>query len=205
MTMKRLLYIVGLFSLGAMVLNIGRLGLADNLSYAWLNWNLFLALVPIFFAWLFMYVKNVYVKLLAFILWLGFLPNSPYIVTDFIHLADVGPRSILWYDGIMIFLYTIAGMVSWIGTSHLIKKHMNWGYWFICIIGVLSGFGIYLGRYIRFNTWDVVRDPNNLFMTVHEAVLQPALHKPVVLMSVTFTFIFILFMAIPTIYEKTKN
>lgn len=189
MTFRSLFKSTLILSFAALVLNIGRLGLADNLSYLWLNWNLFLAIIPIFFAWVFTQTKNQYMQLLSFLLWLGFLPNAPYIVTDFIHLADVGPKAILWYDAVMIFLYTIAGMFVWIGSTHLIRKKMQWNEWFIIIVGILSGFGLYLGRYIRFNTWDIITNPLNLFETVGEIILHPTNYEPMLLMVGVFTFL----------------
>lgn len=205
MTFKAIIKSTLLFSLAAMVLNIGRLGLADNLSYLWLNWNLFLAIVPLFFAWLFTQTKNKYAQFFTLLLWLGFLPNSPYIVTDFIHLADVGPKSILWYDGIMIFFYTMAGMLVWISSSFIIQQKAKWNEWFMIIIGLLSGFGLYLGRYIRFNTWDIIANPFPLFETIGDIFIHPQNHSPVILMTFVVAFMFIILFKLFSHHEKTKN
>ena len=204
-TFKSLLKLVLLISFAAISLNLARLGLAENLSYLRLNWNLFLALIPIFFAWIFVRSKNKYVQSVMFLLWIGFLPNAPYLVTDFIHLADVGPKSILWYDGIMIFMYTLAGMMAWIGTTYLIQQKMKWNEVFIVIIGFLSGFGIYLGRYIRFNTWDILTHPLSVFETVGGIIISPANHQPMLLMIMVTTFIFIIFSKLFIYNEETKN
>lgn len=205
LSIKNILRYTMLAGLAGIVLNIGRLGLAENLSYLWLNWNLFLAIVPLFFAWVFIVAKQKWLQIISFILWLGFLPNSPYIVTDFIHMADVGPQSILWYDGMMIFLYTLAGMIIWVGSTIIIQRYKKWGEWFIPVIGLLSGFGVYLGRYIRFNTWDIITDLLSIMVTIGDIVTDPNNHQPVILMTLVITFIFIIFSKFLTIHEKTKN
>ena len=205
MNISHLLKSTLLISLAGIILNIGRLGLADNLSYLWLNWNLFLALVPILFAWLFIQTNNTYIRLLSFVLWLGFLPNAPYIITDFIHMADVGPKSIIWYDGMMIFLYTVAGMMSWVGSAYMIQKKAKWNQWFVLVIGLLSGFGVYLGRYIRFNTWDIITDPWSLLQTLADIVIHPQDHQPMALMTLVIAFMFIIFFTLVHHYEKSKN
>ena len=205
MTFKSLLVSSLTLSVGAIVLNIGRLGLDKHIPYAWLNWNLFLALIPLFFAWTFTRTKNIYLKLLYFLLWIGFLPNAPYIVTDFIHLADVGPKSILWYDAIMIFLYTLSGIIVWVGSTYLIKRNMKFNEWFILFIGALSGFGLYLGRYIRFNTWDFLTNPLDVFSIIGEIFIYPSRHEPIVLMTLVTTFIFFLFFKLLSYNEKTND
>lgn len=205
LSIKKVLKYTILAALAGIVLNIGRLGLAENLSYLWLNWNLFLAIVPLFFAWVFIMTKQKYLQIVSFVLWLGFLPNSPYIVTDFIHMADVGPRSILWYDGMMIFLYTLAGMIIWVGSTVIIQQHKKWGEWFIPVIGLLSGFGVYLGRYIRFNTWDIITDSQSIITTIGDIITDTNNHQPVILMTLVITFIFIIFSKFVTVHEKTKN
>jgi uncharacterized membrane protein len=204
-TFRNVLRSAVLVSFGAVVLNIGRLGLSEFMPYLWLNWNLLLALVPLFFAWSFMVTHNAVIKLISFLLWLGFLPNAPYIITDFIHMADVGPRSILWYDGVMIFLYTLAGIIVWVGSTYLIQKHAQWNEWFIVIIGVLSGFGLYLGRYIRFNTWDVITNPLPLLQTVSDIFVHPQNHQPVMLITGVIAFIFIILFKLIPYHEKTNN
>ena len=56
------------------------------------------------------------------VFWLGFLPNAPYLITDFIHLDVVGPDSLLWYDGMMIFMYSLAGVSAWVLSLDMVMK-----------------------------------------------------------------------------------
>lgn len=197
-----------ILSATAGTLGLIRFALTEQTSYLWLNWNLFLALVPIFFAWLTTKLKNEWISFGLILIWLGFLPNAPYIITDFIHLADVGPKSMLWSDAIMIFTYSVAGLLAWVLSFDILRSKFKWKLWSVWFIGLLSGFGLYLGRYIRFNTWDVVTKPIDLFETIGAIILSPESHEPVISMTLTFT----IFLSIFYIYlqpllhdEKTKN
>jgi len=163
-----------------------RFGIVGYESYLWLNWNLFLALLPLLFVWLLRGKHGKILGYIYFIGWLFFLPNAPYLITDFIHLADVGPKTMLWYDGLMIFVYSLVGIAVWLVTTRSIKKHFNIKNWFVPVIGLLTGFGIYLGRYIRFNTWDIISKPSDILETLFDIVIHPGNHEPVLMMTITF-------------------
>ena len=207
MMSMRILKIIGILSLLSVVLNLGRFILTGYGSYLWLNWNLFLALVPLLFSWWAIRAKSSWVSGFAIVLWLGFLPNAPYLITDFIHMADVGPRSYLWYDAIMIFSYSLVGIIAWIVSLHMIKKHFAWKQWTIWFISFLTGFGIYLGRYIRFNTWHIITQPLDILETIGDIIIRPSSHQPVVMMTLTFTLVLgtLYSISLFTHYEKTKN
>ncbi|MFT7328304.1 MAG: putative membrane protein [Crocinitomicaceae bacterium] len=197
--------ILSLFAVG---LGLIRFLLIGHTSYIWLNWNLFLALIPILFAWLAVTLKKKWIIGFMVFAWLGFLPNAPYIITDFIHLADVGPKSLLWFDAIMIFVYSLAGLFSWLLSFNILENHLRWKPWVVWFVGLLSGFGIYLGRYIRFNTWDIFSTPLSLLEKIGDIIISPIEYDPVIAM----TLIFMCLLAgtytytKPLIYdEKNKN
>ena len=183
---KKLLKYIFALSLFAVGLGLIRYFYTNQTSYLWLNWNLFLALIPIVFAWLSTLAKRKWSSFILIIFWLGFLPNSSYIITDFIHLADVGPKSLLWLDALMIFAYSLAGVFAWILSLDVLRQHYKWRSWTIWFIAFLSGFGIYLGRYIRFNTWDVLTNPVSLLETIGDIILHPISHDPVIAMTFVF-------------------
>ncbi len=199
---------IAIASLFAIALGLVRFCFTKQTSYIWLNWNLFLALLPIGFAVLAVTLKKKWLSTTMILLWLGFLPNAPYLITDFIHLADVGPKSLLWFDAIMIFSYSFAGLMAWVLSLNILKNHLHWKQWSVWFIALLSGFGIYLGRYIRFNTWDIITHPLSLMRKVGEIILSPITHDPVIAMTAVFMCLLagIYLYTEPLLhYEKTKN
>lgn len=179
-------------SMLALVMNLLRLLLAENAAYVWLNWNLFLALVPLLLAYTVMIAKYRSLALIMSLVWIGFLPNAPYLVTDFIHLADVGPRSLLWFDAIMMFVYSVVGVLSYIVSLRIITQRFRWRWYLPTIIGILTGFGVYLGRYIRFNSWHVVTQPFDIIKVIGNIIIHPSQHTPVL----TMTFSFAIFLTV---------
>ncbi|MGB0925543.1 MAG: DUF1361 domain-containing protein, partial [Minisyncoccia bacterium] len=111
----------------ALAMNMTRFAMTDVYSYIYMNWNLFLALVPLLFVFFFEKVQNIYLKALFFFAWLFFLPNAAYIITDLIHLRDVGPEWMLWYDGMMLFVYALLGIVLGVYSTLRIKKSLGFG------------------------------------------------------------------------------
>ncbi|MFN8441928.1 MAG: DUF1361 domain-containing protein [Caldilineaceae bacterium] len=140
-------------------------------SYFGLNWNLVLAWIPLFLAlaaWL-LVQRSAFLPLVLLLLagWLLFLPNAAYIVTDLIHLH---PRdgSPFWYDALMVFSFAwnglILGMTSvWIVQS-LVERWLGALAGWLLAGGALfaSAFGIYLGRFLRWNSWDLFTEPHGL-------------------------------------------
>ncbi|HUF39099.1 MAG TPA: DUF1361 domain-containing protein [Anaerolineales bacterium] len=143
--------------------------LSGGLTYSFLIKNLFLAWLPYFFA---LVANFLFTRRLRFWpgiglfggLWLLFLPNAPYIITDFLHLQ---PRSgvPLWYDVGFIMSIALTGFflgIASLRAVHRIIHHLagpvaGWGFALVAI--ALSGFGVYLGRFLRWNSWDVLNEP----------------------------------------------
>jgi uncharacterized membrane protein len=170
-------FIKALIPLGILALGMSlfRVEFTGQTRYLWMNWNLFLALVPLLFAWVFVHFQNTFSKIISFLAWLFFLPNSLYLITDFIHLgSNTAISELLWYDGLMIFIYSVIGMlVSFFSldkiVSHLSLRRLT-RYSLIFLISLLVSFGIYLGRYIRWNTWDIIAQPFALFANIFEVI-----------------------------------
>jgi len=133
-------------------------------AYLFLVWNLILAIVPAAAAIWFAQARSRVTQSVGFVIWLLFLPNAPYILTDFVHLRE-RPGIPLWFD--IALLLSFAGTGLLLGYSSLadvqgvVAKRFghvaSWATAFTALI--LSGFGIYLGRFLRFNSWDVLSDP----------------------------------------------
>ena len=192
-------------SIVAGILNLSRFVMTGFDSYLWLNWNLFLALIPIAFAYLATRAGSKGMAFLMLILWLAFLPNAPYLITDFIHLAHTGPRSFLWYDGLMVFAYSLAGVAAWVVSLRTLMHHFMWKRWVVVFIAILSGFGVYLGRYIRLNSWDIVGKPMDFITTVGDIILYPRAYDPMITMTITFALALCTFYFVTEQKHQTKK
>lgn len=114
-------------------------------------------------------------------LWLLFLPNAPYILTDLIHLQERPPVP-MWYD--LGLLLTCAGTGLALGYRSVLDVEAVLARWFgrwlgfaACAIALFSsGFGIYLGRFLRLNSWEAVTEPTLVFGIVFERVAHPLMH-----------------------------
>jgi uncharacterized membrane protein len=158
-TFKQLLY--GFTAFTAILL-LYRIFKSDSLSYIFLAWNLFLAFIP---WWISNYVKKrarltwQHVPLL--ILWLLFLPNAPYILTDLFHLRP-RPYLPLWFDLVLVLSFALIGMILLLKSLRdmlaVLKSYVSPLCFTIMtpVVFWLISFGLYLGRYLRFNSWDIV-------------------------------------------------
>jgi uncharacterized membrane protein len=184
--MRNLAPSLAIMTIPAVLMTLFRPHLSDTDSYIYMNWNLFLGLVPLAFAWLF--YKGIGGKtlgLLWFLLWLGFLPNAPYMITDFIHMADVGPKRYLWYDAIMLFGFAWSGMLAWIHSLNMVYEKVRVRN-FIPFITLLTAIGLYLGRYVRFNTWYVLTKPGQVITRIGEILTEPLNNPPFLLFVMVF-------------------
>lgn len=152
-----------------------------SLVYAFLAWNLFLAALPLLFA-AGMRVTRTRIALAGLgALWLLFFPNAPYILTDLLHLK-VRQNVPLWYD--LLLLLSAAGTGLFLGLLSLRHVHERLREWlggrraWLIVAGVvfLSAFGVYLGRFARWNSWDVIAAPWALAWDIARRVLMPWQH-----------------------------
>lgn len=159
-----------------------RIARADTFLFTFLVWNLFLAAIP-FAASLAFEVLDRYRRVrplqwACFAVWLLFLPNAPYIITDFIHLKYRPPVP-LWYDVLMLLSCAGAGMLlgyaSVMIVHRIVAKHYGvFAGWATALIALfLSAFGIYLGRFLRWNSWEAVTDPLPLFNDIATRIMNP--------------------------------
>ena len=166
-------------AVGLLAVRMDRVG---EPAFIFLTWNLFLAWVPFVLSLCLAAVHGRGgPRPLLWVLgagWLLFLPNAPYILTDFIHLGRVGGAP-LWFDAALIGTFAAAGLV--LGLASLLVVHhvveVRAGRvigWVVAVSSlVLSAIGIYLGRFPRFNSWDVVTDPHGLVAVVLQRLADP--------------------------------
>ena len=140
--------------------------------YLFLLGNLFLACIPLFLSTTLRIANRLRVpwaiNLALSGLWLLFLPNAPYILTDILHL----PRSSdapAWYDLALLLSCSgtglLVGYLSLIDMQGMVARRFSplTGWIFALVSLGLSGFAIYLGRFLRWNSWDVLVAPTRLF------------------------------------------
>jgi uncharacterized membrane protein len=163
-----------LFASGVcLALVAAKIVLGRKLYFAFLVWNLFLAWVPLIFALLACdqarQARPSRGRFVAFAgAWLLFFPNAPYIFTDLIHLTRSGLRH-YWVDMILILACAVTGLVvgfvSLFLMQTLVRRRFGWfaGWLFSATIAGLSGIGIYVGRFLRLNSWDAILRPVKLF------------------------------------------
>lgn len=152
-----------------------RVKYTQSITYMFLIWNLFLVGIPYAISQLLRinhWIKSKSVLLIASLcFWLLFLPNAPYIITDLIHLNHIS-SSIIWFDAFLIFLFAANGLLlailSMADVYTICKEKWNTtiAYLNTIIISFLSGFGIYLGRYLRWNSWELFTQPYHLFKDI---------------------------------------
>ena len=171
---------------------------SGTVHYAFLIWNLFLAWIPFIIAY-FTYTvlinrKWIYVVIpVAAFFWLIFFPNAPYILTDFQHLAGEWRGVPVWYDVMLLiwFAFTglLLGMVSLFLMQEIIRREFGrWVGWaFVAVVTGLSSAGIYMGRFLRWNSWDILQNPAGLAMYTFERMLDPSLQ------AIGFTTLFATF------------
>jgi uncharacterized membrane protein len=170
-------------------------------AWLWLVWNLFLAWLPALGAFAAYNLNRLPTRFrwLPIIglsaLWLIFLPNAPYLVTDIIHLK---PRDgvPLWYDLITLVAFawtgSFLGLVSLFLMQMLVRKTVGNAASWVFVLGVLAlnGFGIYFGRFLRWNSWDVLFRPASLLNDLLEGLLNPFDHLHTIAFAGLFTLLF---------------
>lgn len=175
------------------LLELTKIVLKNDFSGLGLIWNLFLAWVPLFFILLSRrFLKKgsrigIYGNIF---MWLLFFPNTTYIITDLIHIPEYA-GVLLWYDSLRIFLFALAGLATGLYSLLVLHQVLNTLFrqktaWYILSFSVfLSGYGIYLGRFVRFNSWDLFTNPFALIRQILDDVNNPlAIHT-------TFAFAFV--------------
>lgn len=171
---------VWLASLVAVTLLLLRVKITHSIYLLFLIWNLFLAIVPYFLS---SSIHNNFFdkskkkqNTIYALVWLLFIPNTFYILTDFTHLHFKNTFQ-FGLDLLIISSFSFAGFyVGLLSLFHMhqltIAKYGNQsGNFFIVIISFLSAFGIYLGRVLRFNSWDIISKPIELLYTSISALL----------------------------------
>jgi uncharacterized membrane protein len=176
-----LLLVLGASLTLSVVLITFRVFLTHQITFVFLLWNLFLALIPFGLSTMLeLSAGRLQARVLLPVgaVWLLFFPNAPYILTDLFHLE---PRAGVpyWYDlalllsaawnGLMLAYASLTDMQALV--ARRLGRGAGWAFATMALL--LSSFGVYLGRYLRFNSWDIVTNPLTLFYDILHRILHP--------------------------------
>jgi uncharacterized membrane protein len=167
-----------------------------SLTFDYLIYNLFLAWIPLLLTiWLQRMLRtklwSSWAPFVLTLFWLGFLPNSFYMISDYIHLQEVA-RVDLIYDVIMFSSFIlnafILGLVSLYMVHSELRKRVSRvsSWWMVAVTIFLTSFAIYIGRDLRWNTWDVLLNPASILFDISDRLLAPHQHPE--MFTTTFGF-----------------
>lgn len=199
-------YLVGLGALTAVSVVLMLLESLVNreFTHSYLLWNLFLAWVPLLLTfWLERTLRyklwSSWEGLLVSLGWLVFLPNSFYLISDYVHLAEVSSRQ-LPFAVVVTTAFAFTGIALGVTSLYIVHREIRKRfdrYFSSLAVGatlfITSG-AIYIGRDLRWNSWDVLFNPFGLLFDVTERLLHPAQYPEVLVVVLPF------FILLTTIY-----
>jgi uncharacterized membrane protein len=194
----RLLY--SFVAFGVLLIGI-RITYTGSWQFVFLVVNLFLAWIPYCISHYFAKPPRVWQQWALLGTWLLFLPNAFYIVTDLIHLRRPSAAPV-WLDALIILTAALAGLIMALVSLYraekwLLRRLKAWRVnLVIAAVLLASGFGVYLGRFLRWYSWDVVTKPGALLSSVAERIFFPYQHLRTwafsVLMATFFALLYLL-------------
>jgi len=168
----------------------------NSIHYLFLLWNLFLAWIPFELSLRLRSCRNKITSYVITAAWLLFFPNALYIVTDLMHLGDGYSKAPVWFDAVLLFTSSVTGLVMAFLSLHYVEqflrrqytvKYMNATVAFVLFLG---SFGVYLGRFLRWNSWDILTNPVSLLTEIGTRICNPVDYYKTWLITLLFTFLF---------------
>ena len=183
---------------------IARILYSGSWLFVFMVWNLFLAYIPLVI--INYLVKNnitqKWKQIILFSCWLLFFPNALYIVTDLVHL-EIDTNVPKWFDAILLFsssmVSLIMAFISLYNAELFIKRYYSKNATTVSVLVLLfmGSFGVYLGRFLRWNSWDIIHHPFRLLACIAERFIFPFEHGRTWGVTVLLTALFyLLYMSI---------
>jgi uncharacterized membrane protein len=182
---QRSFYPLALASALACGLLLSRVWMFRSPRYGFLLWNLLLAWVPylcsLWAASLRRRPSAHWRLLLPATLWLAFLPNAPYLLTDLMHLGWADPPG-WWYDVGLLVSFAWAGCFLAVASLRIMQRLVDQlagrlaGRLLVAAAALLCGLGVYLGRFLRWNSWDLLLNPRAVLADVAVMLADPLAH-----------------------------
>lgn len=193
---RRLIFALTLSSSFSIGLLLVRIFSSDSTRYIFLIWNLILAIIPLLvgyflvlriraFGWL------TWTQIILTLFWLTFLPNSFYLISDFIHLRPTYEASII-FDIVMLMSFALNGLIFGFMSVYLVhqelRKRLSFfkSYLFIGLVFLACSFATYLGRYTRWNSWDIIFRPAGIIFDVSDRFINPSAHSTTYVSTLLF-------------------
>jgi len=195
-----LLFALSLFCAALLLV---RAKVTGSTYFFFLIWNLFLAYTPLGITSVMMHSINLIEKRIYFypllLCWLLLLPNAPYIITDFIHLRKESGVP-FWFDVLLLISFSACGILFGLASMKnvynmlMIKFGGRVADISMGIVCLLSGFGMYLGRFLRYNSWDVLQRPLALIYDIFWSLIAAETYRAAWGITLGFgTLMFLLF------------
>jgi uncharacterized membrane protein len=199
--MKRILF----FSVGfTIALYAVRVLYTGSFLFLFIPWNLFLAWLPFFFSLKMKDEERNAVKFVWFSFWLLFLPNAPYLITDMVHL-ELRPNIPYYFDLVLLYSAAWNGLLFGFLSFQIVEEQLKnfFSAWqvktMMLVLFILCGFGIYLGRFDRYNSWHIITQPIDLLGAILLYIIQPLQHLHT--WAVTILFAAVLWIMYETIRQ----
>ncbi|MEO5942678.1 MAG: DUF1361 domain-containing protein [Ferruginibacter sp.] len=174
-----------------------RIYFTGSIMHLFLSWNIFLAWIPYMLSKYFSAIKGKakWKQVSLFACWLLFFPNALYIVTDLIHIEDNTDIPV-WYDAVLLFASSFIGIImafvslrkAEIFLNSVLPKKIV--YFLVPLILFTASFGVYLGRFQRWNSWDVIKNPIGLAMDIAGNFISPIQNYKTWAITILFTAVF---------------
>ena len=193
---RRLMTVLGLVAASLFCVALVLVRESGSAKFGGLIWNLLLAWIPFLLAvgvydgWRRRRSGGSLVAVGA--LWLLFFPNAPYIVTDFVHLEHTADAP-YWYDAVTVSAFAWTGLLLGFASLFLMQTVVRqWrgvvsGWIFAGVALALGSLGIYLGRFLRLNSWDALEHPSVLPRIAHAVARDPFAYQEAIGVTVLFT------------------
>ncbi|MDD5370127.1 MAG: DUF1361 domain-containing protein [Anaerolineaceae bacterium] len=186
----------------SLILEMVHTRISGSNNYAFLVFNLGLAWIPFAAAVVATAARRSRITFylvmpICTLIWLMFFPNAAYLLTDFQHLAFANGNSPLWFDVIIMVWFAWTGLLLGITSLYLMQaivtRTLNPIMGWIFAIGatILSSVGVYLGRFLRWNSWDLLQDPLPIAKDLYGIVRHPFSNLPTHVFTILFTLLFL--------------
>lgn len=187
-------------SLSSVVLYLATVIVNNSWEYGWLIWNLILAWVPLLLAVAVVRLLrkkrwSSWQAIALTVAWLLFLPNSFYIITDYIHLFGE-QRSEFMLDLAMFTSFAVNGVILGYASLYILHQQVrsringHLGLWLVGAALLISSYGVYMGRFLRWNSWDVVVNAPVVLVDISNSILYAPTYQHMI--STVFGFFLLL-------------
>lgn len=191
-----------------------RIKVTESFLYLFLAWNLFLAFIPYGITFILgskkTWQRSWWTLLPIFGIWLLFLPNTPYLISDLQHLHHAS-NEMLWYDAMLLFVFASYGLYIMTLTIQEMRQILSnkidkkWLGLLLISVFLLCGFGIYLGRFLRWNSWDILQNPIGLLEDIAIRIRHPFTYSKTWMVTFGYASITCLFYYATRLSNRIKN